>query len=352
MAKAKLESFRVSKLQLFYDVQRTWYDLNKVKQNIRVSEKNIALLQTIERLSIVRFKAAPSGNSPAPASNTSLQSSAKSSSSGPSGMNSMGGNSGSSASGQSASPMPVSSMGSSSASSGLSDVYRIQIEIGDLQNSIELLKSQLNTTSAQFNGYLNRPQDALVTLQDTLLAEKFQPSTLAISDSILKNNPMLGMLQLEQQSLEARKQMVTKMGYPMIGSMNGKDMIMPMVTATLPIYRKKYKAMREEADFLKSANSENFKATANSLQTEYYQAIQLYQDAQRRVKLYGNQYQLASQSLEIMFKSFATSGTSLTDILRVRQQRLDYEYKQIDAIADYNTSIAWLKRLMAFTQIK
>ena len=39
--------------------------------------------------------------------------------------------------------------------------------------------------------------------------------------------------------------------------MNGKDMIMPMVTVTLPIYRKKYKAMQTEADFLKSANSQN-----------------------------------------------------------------------------------------------
>src|SRR5665647_1885442 len=240
MAKAKFESFRDAKLQLFFDVQRTWYDLNKVKQNIRVSEKNIELLHAIERLSIVRFKAAPSGNSPAPATNTSLQSSSKSSASGSSGMNSMGANSGSSSSGQSASPMPGNTMGSPSGSSGLSDVYRIQIEIGDLQNSIELLKNQLNTTSAQFNSYLNRPQNGLVTLPDTLMAENFQLSSLAISDSILKNNPMMGMLQLEQQSLEARKQMITKMGYPMVGlglnyslinknpmstsSMNGKDM--------------------------------------------------------------------------------------------------------------------------------
>ena len=172
---------------------------------------------------------------------------------------------------------------------------------------------------------------------------------------------MLGMLQFEQQSLEARKQMVTRMSYPMIGlglnyslinksemstsAMNGNDMIMPMVTVTLPIYRKKYKAMQAEADFLKSANAQNYKATFNSLQTEYYQAMQLYHDAQRRVKLYADQYQLASKSLDIMFKSFASAGTDLIDILRVRQQTLDYEYRQIEAVADYNTAIAWLKKL-------
>jgi outer membrane protein TolC len=372
MAKAKYETFRDAKLQVFYDVQRTWYELNKIKQNIRVSEKNIELLRTIERLAIVRFKAGTSGNSSTSAGKSMSQSSTPSSSAGSSGMNSMGGGSGNSAgsaSSQAAAPMGGgSSMGSSSGGSGLSDIYRIQIEIGDLQNNINLLNNQLNTTSAQFNSYLNRPQVAIVSLPDTLKSEYFETSLLAVSDSIQKNNPMLGMLQFEQQSLEARKQMVTKMSYPMIGlgvnyslinknemstsPMNGDDMVMPMITATLPIYRKKYKAMRDEADFLKSANTQNYKAVANSLLTEYYQALQLYQDAQRRTKLYADQYLLASKSLDIMFKSFASSGTSLTDILRVRQQTLDYEYRQVEAVADYNTSVAWLKRLMAFTKIQ
>jgi outer membrane protein TolC len=371
MAKAKYETFRDAKLQVLYDVQRTWYELNKLKQNIRVSEKNIDLLRTIERLAVVRFKAGPSGNSSAPSGPTTTPASGKSSSSGSSGMNSMGGGSGSSAgsaSSQSASPMGGSSMGSSSGGSGLSDVYRIQIEIGDLQNNINLLNNQLVTISAQFNSYLNRPQATIVNVPDSVTIESFEPSLLAISDSILKNNPMLGMLQFEQQSLEARKQMVTKMSYPMVGvglnyslinknemstsPMNGKDMIMPEVKVTLPIYRKKYKAMRDEADFLKSANTQNYQAVANSLQTEYYQALQLYQDAQRRTKLYANQYQLASKSLDIMFKSFASSGSSLTDILRVRQQTLDYEYRQVEAVADYNTSVAWLKRLMAYSKIQ
>jgi outer membrane protein TolC len=162
--------------------------------------------------------------------------------------------------------------------------------------------------------------------------------------------------------------MVTKMGYPMIGlgvnysvigisdmstsSMNGKDMIMPMLTATIPIYRKKYRAMQSEADLLKSANTQNYEATANELHTEYYQALQLYQDSQRRSKLYKDQQALATKSMDIMIRSFAASGSDLTDILRIRQQTLDYEYQQMEAIADYNTSIAWLKRVLAFQQVQ
>jgi len=50
--------------------------------------------------------------------------------------------------------------------------------------------------------------------------------------------------------------------------------------------------------------------------------------------------------------SFSASGANLSDLLRIRQQLLDYDLKKIEAIADYNTSIAWLKRLMAVSEIK
>jgi cobalt-zinc-cadmium efflux system outer membrane protein len=310
MAKAKYESFRDAKLQVFYDVRSTWYELYKLNQDISISDKNLQILKTIERLALVRFR--------------------------------------------------------TSGGAGLSDIYRIQIEIGDLENNIALLKNRQSTVGAKFNSYINRPAKSAIEITDTLIADTLITSLAAVSDSILRNNPILSMLQYEQQSLDSRKKMVTRMGYPMVGlgvdystinksemsasPMNGKDMIMPMVSATIPIYRKKYKAMQTEADLLKTATVQNYTATANSLQAEYYQAVQLYQDANRRMNLYLNQYQLARKSLNIMLKSFSASGSSLTDILRIQQQTLDYELKQVQAVADYNTSIAWLKRLMANSQ--
>jgi outer membrane protein TolC len=364
MAAAKFELVRDAKLQLFFDIQRNWYEMHKVKQEIRIAEKNIEILQSLERIAIARFKAAPAASAVA-ASGSSMSSSASSIPiPASSGMNNMG-SSTSAPSNQAAPAMPSAGMGSQPGSSGLTDVYRIQIEVNDLQDNIESLKTQWNSLAASFNAYLNRPAASPVTLPDTLLADALPFSLLAVSDSI-RNNPMLGMLKYEQQSLEARKQMVTRMGYPMVGlgvnyslisksemsasSMNGRDMIMPMVTATLPIYRKKYRAMQAEADLLKSANSQNYAATGNALQTEYYQALQLYQDAGRRVKLNTDQQLLASKSLNIMVKSFAASGSGLTDILRLRQQTLDYEYRKTEAIADSNIAIAWLKRLAAFTE--
>jgi outer membrane protein TolC len=331
MANAKFELFRDAKLQVFNDVQRTWYELFKIQKEIRISEKNIEILKVIERLALVRFKA-PLGNSGASSSEAGTSSG-----------------------------MQSGRMGSSTANPGLIDLYRIQIEKGDLENNIALLKVQERTTIALFNSYLNRSSSTPVFSGESLEVDLLGLSLITVSDSMLANNPMLGMLEYERQSIEAHKKMVSRMGYPMMGlgldymlinrnemstsTMNGNDMIMPMVSVTLPIYRKKYNAMVKEADLLKSATSLNYQAAARSLQTEYYQAVQLYQDAQRRVKLYENQYLLASKSFDLILKSFSTSSSELTDVLRTHQQTLEYQLKQVEAVVDFNIAVAWLKRL-------
>jgi hypothetical protein len=366
MAKAKFELFRDAKLQVFYDVQRKWYELYKIQKDISISEKNIEILKVIERLALVKYKSASSsGSAPASSGQGISPQPATISSGAASGMQIMGSvqaSPGPALSNQ-ASSMQTGSMGSSSGNIALTDIYRIQIETGDLENNISLLKNQRNTEMAQFNTYLNRPVSAQVFTNDNIATDSLESSLVAVSDSMLANNPMLSMLDYEKLSYEARKKMVARMGYPMVGiglnyslinksptamgtpGMNGKDMIMPMVTVTLPVYRKKYKAMQNEAEFMKSATSENYQATSNSLQVEYYEAVQLYQDAKRRTKLYDNQAELASKSLDLMLKNFSVSSSNLTDVLRVRQQTLDYEVKKVQAIADFNIAIAWLKRL-------
>ena len=364
MAKAKYETFRDTKLQVLYEAQQTWFDLYKVQKAIEISKKNLDILNTLERLSLIRFKTASISGSASNSSSIKQNNTTQTTSSGATGMQQMGGSSGTNPT-QTSKAMPNSAM-NSSGGSGLTDLYRIQIEISDLENNIALLNDQKNTVIARFNTILNRPVQEIVKIPDTIQSNTLNVPLLAVVDSMLVQNPMLTMLNFEKQSLEARKEMVTRMGYPMIGlglnysliqknpmstsEMNGDDMIMPMITVTLPIYRKKYKAMQNEAAKLKTATEHQLVATSNLLKTDYYETVQNYQDSKRKIELYTKQFSLANQSLGIMIKSFSTSSASLTDILNVQQQTLDYELKQVQAVADFNTAIAKLQRLMAYLQ--
>jgi len=360
MAKAKYETFRDAKLQVYYDVQQTWFDLYKVRRNILISEENVDLLKTIERLTLVKFRSGSSGGSSSASGSKMSGGNSPASSTSSSGMNVMGGNSVSSSTSVSSVSSPVP-MSSSSGATSLTDVYQIQIETGDLENNISSLKNEEQVIVAQFNSQLNRPLTTTVYVPDSLSSEPLDITYLSVSDTMFTRNPMLGMIHYEQQSLDARKKMQKQMGFPMVGlgvnysvinksamstsPMNGQDMIMPMLTVTLPVYRKKYKAMQTETDFLKKASEQNYQATANSLQTEYYEALQLYYDAQRRMKLYESQSRLAQKTLDISIKTFSSAASGLSDILRIRQQLLDYELKQVEAVADFNKAEAWVKRL-------
>jgi outer membrane protein TolC len=361
MAKMKFEAFRDAKLQVYYDVQRAWFDLYKVRQNIRISEKNVELLKTIERLTLVKFRSGSSGSSSAVSGSKMSGGNAPAVSSGSSGMNTMGGNTGGSSPTVSSSS-GSSSMGSSSGASGLSEVYQIQIETASLEDNIASLKNEELAAVARFNSLLNRQQKTPVAVVELLPIEPLDIAYLSVTDSMFIRNPMLGMLSYEQQSLTARTRMQKQMGLPMVGvglnytvinrsemsssAMNGNDMIMPMLTVTLPIYRKKYKAQQTETQFMKTASEQNYQATANALQTQYYEALQQYNDANRRMKLYDNQSLLAKKSLDISIKTFSSSASGLSDILRIRQQLLDYELKQVEAVVEYNKAKALIKRLI------
>jgi len=370
MAKASYETFRDTKLQVYYQVHKAWYDLYVVQQDLRLSEKSLDILKTLERLSLARFR---SGDSEAlavtkPSMPVPEADGSKGTASGSGSMNSMSDNEGTpmndNTSGSSA--MAGDQMSTGTGGSGLVDLYRIQIEIAEMENNIALLQNRKRSLTASFNSLIDRSPLSGVSVPDTITADTLSLSLNAVLDSMLVNNPMITMLDYERQSLSARKEMVTRMGYPMIGlglnytlisqsdmstsAMNGKDMIMPMAKITLPLYRKKYRSMQNEASLMEKSSEYNLDAAANSLETEYYIALQSYQDALQRVKLYSVQLELADRSLSILLKSFAASGSDLTEILQTRQQKLSYELKSVEAVADCNTSIARIRQLMASDQ--
>ena len=362
MAKARLESLTDAKHDLFYEMERTWFELYRIHQEIRVTERSIQILKSLENLSLVRFRTSGGNGSAVPGPSTPERSDAGNSGAS-SGMSGMGGEGSQESSGGSPGESMQGGMGGSVQGGGLADLYRIQIERRDLENNIEMIRNEQKAVLARFNSYLNQPSEKEIFLPESHEPDVQDDNLAGVSEKMLAHHPMLKMLQYEEESLEARLKMVKKMGYPMLGvgldysvinkspmsesSMNGKDMIMPMVAVTLPVYRTKYKAMQAEVNLLIEAKKKEYQAQVNALQVELADAIKLYKDSGLKIKLYSGQVDLAIKTLQIYLKSYSTAGANLSDILRLRQQMLDYEFKRIEALADYHTSLAWLKRLCA-----
>ena len=247
------------------------------------------------------------------------------------------------------------------------DVLRVRIEIMALENSLQLLKDSQIPLIAEFNQLLNRRFDEPVVVADTLMNTSLSIERMAMLDSITENNPMLKMLDAEAEAYESQRKMARLEGRPMIGaglnympfsprtengfSMGGNDMVMPMVSLSIPVYRKKYAAMQREAELRQLAVQQKRENTVNLLAVEWSGAIRNLDDANRKVMLYQGQTELATQTLNLLMTAYTTDGSDFEEVLRVQQQLLDYRLGLITAIVDQHTSIATLEKLAA-TELK
>lgn len=363
MAKAQYEAFNEAKSMLFFDVRSVWYNLQLLESEVAVMHETMELLKSMERIAIARLSGGSQTGSvqtnPVKSGSLAIQNQGNSSG----GMGNMAMASSSSASSTSSSSMTgMSSSDGMSGSAGMTDVLRVQMEINELQNNLSLLEDKRSVLVARFNELLNRPRKEPVELPDSLEKVSLPVNLSVIPDSILSRNPMLHMLTQEGAAYDARAEMNRKMGLPMVGvglqydlfrkgenspgMMNGMDMVMPMVTISLPVWRKKYNAAVSEANGMKQAVAYQKEAVENQLLVSYENALKDFRDADRRTKLYKDQAALSQQTLNLLLVQYSTAGSNFEEVLRMQQQLLGYRLSHLKAIVDGNMAVASLERLI------
>lgn len=361
MAKARYESFNELKSTINYEIKSTWYALYLLQKEIDITEENIEILKTLEQIVINRYKTGSSkeSNSSAAPMRQERQTSPSGSSSS---MNNMGmGNPGSTQTSASSTNMNAG-MTEMNTGSSMVDVIRIQIEINELNNSLIILNNNLHHLLIRFNELLNRDLNNKIAIPDTMTPLELPLSISQMQDSIRKNNPMLLMLAREEEAYMAQARMNRKMSFPMIGlglqysvfqprpgsesMMNGRNMLMPMVTVGIPLWRKKYTASVREADFSREGTVEQRRNAENELMVGYEETIVDYQNAQRSIEFYQQQLNLSQQALNILTVQYTTSGSNFEEVLRMQQQLLSYKLSILDAVVDLNVAVAMIERLM------
>lgn len=331
----KFQNFLAVRADLFFRVRSAWYKLLQYKSEISLLKDNVELLESLETMATVRF-----GN-PSDTQGT--------------------------ASGQ---KMVAGSMqnGMKGNSGNLQDVLRIRMEILDLKNRIENINDQAGIEEVELNSLLNRDPNAEIITGDSLTLLELPVNKLALADSILKNNPLLSSLDYEADSYSYRQDKAKRQGMPSVGlglgymliaeqsgstsTMNGMDMLMPMITLSVPVYRGKYKAMQNEARLMGESVLQQNQDARNDLVLRSRIVLTDLADAERRVKLYKEQLELAEKTAGLLLSGFSSSQNTLDEVLRMQQKVVEYGIRHIDAVADYNITVALADKLMNTELIK
>ena len=307
-AKANYEAFEETKSKLFYDVKASYYNLYFTEKAIEKTMENIDILNSFSTLALIKVEA-----------------------------------------------------GLASAV----DELRIKMEIADLENQLALLRDQYFVQTVIFNNLLNTDADIRVEIPDSLRTVKNLYDKQAILDSINANNHQLLSYDYQFQSFVRKEQASRKTGLPnfsigvdyifvgksenpaLEASQSGKDAILfPKIGLTIPLYRKKYNAMVNEAVYLQKTVTDQKVEKKNVLETLFENTNKNYNDANRRLDLNQRQSILAYQAMQILQTEYSTQNKNFEEILRMERRLLKYSLELEKARADGNAAAAFMEYLM------
>jgi len=302
-AKVKYELFEEAKSQLFNDVRGTYFNLYFTQKAIDITHENLEILSAFQKLAVAKIEAGL-----------------------------------------------VSTV----------DEYRIEMETGELENQLALLRDKMRSQTVLFNRLLNDTLDTPVKLPDDLWANDLEYSKMAILDSIRTQNHQLLKLELEREMYNLKQEVARKQGSPSIsvgidyinvgkGDMNleGKDALMfPRIGLSIPLYRNKYNSMVKEVVLQESAKTFEKQNKDNMLEAIFEATFTEYTDANRRIALYDKQLTLAQRSLNILETEYATSGRNFEELLRMERKLLNYALELEKAKTDKQAAISNIKYLM------
>ena len=365
MAQARFEAWREARSGLFFDVKANWHAAYVLDREISLSRGALALLHSLENIARTRFAVGGSGAMPDALRGPERTGKTLADAGSAGGMGSMAGmpGTGAAAGTGAASPAMKGSMPMPAGSgTGLADLLLLRMEVLELENRLELLADDRTVAAARLNSAVGRDPRDPVTLPEALHRAELPALPEETIEIIDRANPMLKMLESEGHALRAKESMDRKMGLPMFGlglqvetfrprtdqEAHGrtKGMLMPMVSVSIPLWRKKYAAAIDETRLLMKGLEDRERDVRNRLSVEYEEALARFRDAERRDTLYAELAGLARQALDLLTAGYATAGRDFEEILRLHRQLLDLHLKQVEAGADRNIAVALVERLI------
>ncbi|SKA12989.1 Outer membrane protein TolC [Segatella oulorum] len=307
-AQEAYQKFREKSLSTAFNVEKQWYSILATQEKVKAVKQKRALLNDIKKVAIYLYKNYTAGRD-----------------------------------------------------TKMSDQLRLDAEEERLKEQTESLENQLTLQKQQFNITLHRQPNAALSLPDSIPLREMPTFNWT---EIERNNPKLAQYSAIQKAFKSQEEQTRAKGMPMIGvglqymlngkvdmpmmpNMNGKDMVMPMVSVTIPIYRKKITSAIHSAQLMERSAAYNYQSQLDALQSTYLSIEQRADDIKRKLKLYESEVSLLNRTLELMQKEYATGATSLTDILQTTRESIDYDLLKAEANAQYNTITAEAIQLLA-----
>jgi len=141
-----------------------------------------------------------------------------------------------------------------------------------------------------------------------------------------ESNPMLG-FGLDYIAVSERPNMNF--------SDNGKDIVMPMVSVSIPIFNNKYKSKSKQNELKQQEILAQKESRLNTLETLLDKAIKSSNSARISYDTQTKNLKQAKDAETILVKSYETGTIDFNDVLDVQELQLKFQMNQIESIKNY-----------------
>ncbi|MFT7628501.1 TolC family protein [uncultured Polaribacter sp.] len=228
------------------------------------------------------------------------------------------------------------------------DVLLLQIRTNEIQQLIRFLEQQYISEQTNFNKLLNRDKDTAINTLNALdipsVDFEMNPEKLVFHPELLKYDKLY-------QSIEKSELLNQKENKPTIGfgldyvnvsnrtdlnfSDNGKDILMPMLSISIPIFNTTYKSKTKQNELQQQEFLVQKQDRLNALEVLLDNAINNRVFARVSYETQVKNLKQAKNAEEILVKNYETGMIDFKEILDIQELQLKFEMNTIESVNNY-----------------
>jgi len=225
----------------------------------------------------------------------------------------------------------------------MSDVLKIKVQKNELHSKIFQNMNEIIALSKNFNRLLQRDKEALLSIVDSLNVLDIQ-----IPKSNIKDHPRLSKLEQLQSVYDNENALINKEKLPHLGfgldyvlvnersdisiTDNGKDIVMPMVSLSIPIFNKKYKSQLHKIEIQKDALVSKKHIEQKQLEIALEKAVLELDNAILSVVAAQKNKEETQLAINVDLKAYETGILDYDKILRLQLQKIKFQLMEINAV--------------------
>jgi outer membrane protein TolC len=228
------------------------------------------------------------------------------------------------------------------------DVLKLQIRQNELQQQKEVLQQQYIAEQAVFNNLLNRDESISVEVVDGMDIPEEDPilekEALTLNPELLKYDQLYE--SVVQSELLNQKENAPSLGFgldyvtvserpDMSFSDNGKDIVMPMVTLSIPIFNNKFKSVTKQNQLRQQEIELQKQERLNVLENTFAKALSQRNEARIAYTIQAKNLDQAKDAEEILIKNYETGTIDFNDVLDIQELQLKFQLNQIQSVQMY-----------------